>query len=343
MLLNPWAIALMLLAATGVLLVGAAGATAFRVLRFWNPESDTARQIDLEGETWLAALLVEYGLVLQLFSLALLIVAADSFSRVLAGAMCAAGAFLANPHGMPLLLLKLGGLFCYGFWLVVHHLDLKSEYFPLTRAKFAGLLFLIPLLLSDAGLTLAYLVNLSPDIITSCCGVVFSPGAGGDGYSLFRPQGAKNLLLPFYGLTGLLFLATIVLLRRGARGASWGGSLVDLGYFCGQILYFALSLLVITIVISPYIYAMPSHRCPFDILQWEYQFIGYPIYLALLIACFAGSAAVGVRFFRHLPGLAEPVDHFHRRALLLSLIAQPLFLALVSWAPLLYLFGGGER
>jgi len=49
--------------------------------------------------------------------------------------------------------------------------------------------------------------------------------------------------------------------------------------------------------LSLYIYELPTHHCPFDMLQRQYGFIGYPIYLTLLAAVYFGL----------LPGLFQPL------------------------------------
>ena len=41
------------------------------------------------------------------------------------------------------------------------------------------------------------------------------------------------------------------------------------------------SLAAMVSFISPYVYEMPSHHCPFDVLQSGYHWIGYPLYLLL--------------------------------------------------------------
>ena len=143
MLLNSWSITLLVISAASIFLAGGAVRTAIRILRFWDADADTARQIHLENETWLSALLMEYGMVLQLVALLLLVLAADSYSEILVGAMCATGAFLANGYGTPLLLVKIVGIFLYGFWIVLHRLDISSEHLPLTRIKYLYLLFLM--------------------------------------------------------------------------------------------------------------------------------------------------------------------------------------------------------
>lgn len=342
MFFNSWAIALLVSSAAALFVLGGAMRTAIKVLMHWAPDSDTASQIALENETWLAALLVRYALILQLFSLLLLVQAADSFSHILAGAMCATGAFVANGYGMPALIVKLFGVFFYGFWIILHHLDIRSEYWPLTRLKFTYLLLLGPLLVADISLVVLYLAKLRPDIITSCCGVIFAT-APGEGRNLVGPLPVVQVMLLFYGLAGVLLALALVLLGNTSRNRPAGDLfLVNICFATACMMFFMLSLVVITAVISPYIYALPSHRCPFDILREEYHAIGYPIYLALMALTFAGISGAASAFVQKRPGLDKPVRRFRRTCLRLFLLLLPVFLIIVSWYPANYLLRGGE-
>ena len=183
MFLSIWSLALTFCGVIALFLVAVAARTGWRVLRYWNPASDDNLQIRLESETWLASTLVQYGLGLQLLTLLLFILAADQFSQVIAGAMCATGSLLADSFGMPALYLKLAGVFLYGFWLLLHQLDIRVETYPLVRLKFIYLLFLLPFLLTDFTLQTLYIAGIKPDIITSCCSVVFAE-AGPDSGNL---------------------------------------------------------------------------------------------------------------------------------------------------------------
>ncbi len=337
MLLNSWSITLIVMSAAALFLAGGTMQTAIRILRFWDTEADTARQIQLENETWLSALLMEYGMVLQLVSLFILVLAADKFAETLIGAMCATGAFLANGYGIPLLLVKILGIFLYGFWIVLHRLDMSSEYLPLTRMKFWYALFLGPLLVLDLVLLLLYLTQLKPDIITSCCGVIFSQ-ATGDGKNLIGPVPARQVMAFFYGLALLLSGLTVVLLKKISRGSLRSKKMSGVFFSLLWLIFFFVSLLVITTVISSYIYGMPFHRCPFDILKKEYHFIGYFIYTTLFGATFLGMSTGLTALFSTISSLQQPLCSFQKAALRLSLILLCLFLVVVSWFPAAYLF-----
>ena len=168
MFLNSWSIALVICSLVVLFLMVLAARSAIRVLFFWNPESDANRQIRLENEIWLTSTLVECALAVQILSLVVFVLAADYFSNSIAGAMCATGSLLANDFGVPALLVKIGGVFFYGFWIVLHQIDIRSEKYPLVRIKYLYLLLVFPLLILDIVLVMLYIGGLEPDIITSC-------------------------------------------------------------------------------------------------------------------------------------------------------------------------------
>jgi len=107
-------------------------------------------------------------------------------------------------------------------------------------------------------------------------------------------------------------------------------------------LFFVVSLWAITIFFSSYIYAMPSHRCPFDILQAEYNLIGYPLYLTLFTATFLGTGCGVAEIVRNRESLWPVVDRFQAAALPAALFLLIVFLLLSGYAPLRYIIGGGE-
>lgn len=360
MLLNSWSLALLLISLLVVFLLAVAGRSAVAVIRFWNPASDDSRQLGLESQVWLASTLVSYALALQILSLILLVLAADSFAAVITGAMCATGTLLANPFGMPALAVKLAGVFLYGFWLVLHRLDISSEHYPLVRAKCWYLLALLPWLALDIGLQTLYLFNLDPDIIVSCCAVVFTPGSS-DSQLLVDLAGETPLPF-FYGGVGALLGLGCWLWWRINLGSGFAGvgeqpagaALADGGgrrlptsagvwlYGLLWLLFVPLALLTVTASFSSYIYAMPFHNCPFCILRPEYYYFGFAIYLPLLLAAFAGINLPLLGLFAGYPGLAPAVAARRRTALRNSLLLLLLFTLFASYHFLRYLVGGGQ-
>lgn len=335
MFLNPWSIALTVVSLLALALALVAARTGVRVLRFWDPFSDSALQIELESETWLASTLISYALVFQIFTLVLFSLAADSFSKVIVGAMCATGALLGNAYGIPALLTKIAGVFLYGFWIVVHRLDIKSAEYPLVRVKFILLLVLLPLLFLDFVLQTLYIAGLSPDIITSCCAVVFAGTDRQNSGNLIGSAPAVALLGSFYGGAVLLAAAGSTLWRRWSVGLGTFHATAWLGYL-------AVAFLTLVTLMSSYIYAMPYHNCPFCMLKSEYCFVGYAIYGTLMLAGFFGTTPALVEPFGSRGGLREEVRRYQAKSLMLSTAMLVLFIVLSSWHYVRYLLAGGE-
>jgi len=338
MLLDSWSLALTLGSLIVIFLVATATRTGVRVLRHWNPSSDGQQQIRLESEIWLSSTLVAYALGIQILSLVLLVLAADEFAGMIKGAMCATGSLLANGFGMPALLVKLAGVFFYGFWLLLHHLDIQSESYPLVRGKFLFLLALLPLLGADVALQTLYLFNLTPDIITSCCAVVFSPESG-SGPNLLAGWSETALLSFFYSSAVILAGLGGWLLFNGRQGQR---SMAKLLYSLAWLCFLGLALVVITTAVSSYVYAMPFHRCPFCILKPQYGYIGFALYGSLLAAAFFGITVWPAGWFSDRPGLSAAVAGYQRLACRTSLFLLFCFIGLASFHWLRYFFAGGE-
>lgn len=340
MILESWSIALIACSLVTIIFGCLGAVMSLRVIRSWDVGSDLERQIKLEEQVWLTATLIQFALVVQVISALLFILAASYFATLLKGAMCAAGALTANVYGLPALGFKLSTIFLGWLWIVLHRLDISFDHFPLTRIKAFWLLILFPFLAGDALFVVLYLVNLEPEIITSCCGIIFGDTESG-GYSLFDLTSAGRALSVAGLLTGALAAASYGQFRIESPSSPIGLALGLLVAGC-WIGYYLLSLVVITALVSPYVYALPHHRCPFDLLQYPYFFIGLPLYLSLHGAVLAGLSGATVQIVCYFRDLSSQGKRFTKRATLTSMILLPLFLAIAGWRPLVYIVFGGE-
>lgn len=334
MFLNSWSIALVICSLLVLFLIGLAARSAVRVLLYWDPDSDSNRQIGLENEIWLTSTLVEYGLGVQIVSLIVFVLAADYFSQSIVGAMCATGSLLANDFGVPALIVKIGGVFFYGFWIVLHQLDIRSPKYPLVRLKYVYLLLLVPLLILDLTLGIIYIAGLTPDIITSCCAVVFGNTVGG-GTNLLSGLTSGMSLFLFYGSVVVLMVAGLLLFTVWLP-------LLSLLFSSLWLWYFLLALMTVTTVFSSYVYAMPFHKCPFCLLKPEYHYIGFAIYAALFGGAFMGMSVIVAEPLRTVEGMAEVVRGFQKKAVGISLFLLILFTVLSSYHYVRYMIAGGE-
>ena len=340
MLTDAWSIGLLSCSAVTLFLLLVGVKTGWRIFRFWNADSDSELQIRLEEEVYLSAVLVEFGFAVQLLSVLMLVLAADYFSTILVGAMCAAGSLTANGYGIPTLLVKLMTLFLSAAWIICHKLDISSEYYPLVKRKYLLLFCILPLLFLDSTLLFLYLYNLKPDIITSCCGVLFNNQAS-NGYNLLDVMPTSGLLSLYGAMVFIPSLLTFQMSRKvnepvaaapltaGAAIGSW-------------VAFYFFSLVVITVHTSPYIYAMPHHRCPFDLLKTPFRMIGYPLYFFLHGSVISGISCAIAALAERQKGLAASAARLRCRAGWLSLIFLALFLLMIVYHPLIYWFRGGE-
>jgi hypothetical protein len=288
-ILHPGILALLVGSSIVLVLVSIASWTGLKILRHWDPSSSSELQLELERRTFLVSTLAGSALGFEVVAAFLFVFTVDDIHELFVGAMCATGSLNANPVGWKALLVKLVILVAAPVWMAFNRFDQRAGNFPIIRAKYVGLLGLLPLVVADLVLQVRYVVGLEPQIVTSCCGSLFSTGGGtvaGELASL--PVGPT--MVAFYG-TVVVFLgvaaACLVLPWRSLRLILSAASVALLG----------VSLAAIVSFLSLYFYQLPTHHCPFDILQRSHLFVGYALYGTL----FAGTC------FGLLPGLFVPV------------------------------------
>lgn len=289
MILHPGILALLAGSGIVLLLMSYGGVLGLRIMARWDRRSSSEEQLRLERKTYLVSTLLGYAFGFELMSVFLFIYTVDDIHPLFSGAMCATGSLNANPAGWLALAVKIALFFAGAVWLAVNRLDQRSEDTPLVRLKYPALLAILPLAALDFYLLLRYFLGLQPEIITSCCGALFSADAGGVAAELAGLP-VRQSMGAFYGTAGLLGVtASLCLWRR------WG----FLRYLLSTVAaaFFAVAVASIVSFVSIYIYEMPYHHCPFDILQRQFGFVGYPLYGSL----FAGT------LFCLLPGITQPL------------------------------------
>ncbi|MDR3581439.1 MAG: hypothetical protein P4L44_15870 [Oryzomonas sp.] len=321
MILHPAILALLIGALLTCFMMLYAGWYGVRILRNWDLQSGSELQLELERRTYLISTLVSYSLTFELISLFLLIYTADRLHILITGAMCAAGTLNANAFGYPLLLLKIVNFLLAGVWLIVNHADNRGHDYPLIRVKYAGLIAIAPLSLYELYYLYAYFSELHADVITSCCGSLFSlerPGISGDLASL----PSAPMMIVFYVVMAATLLSGVYCYRTGRGGYLFSA------LSCAA---FVVGIASIVSFISLYIYELPSHHCPFDILQKEYGYIGYPIYALLFGAAVAGMGVGVLTPFRTRGSMVQVIPVFTRRLITITLILYLLFTLIVSY------------
>ena len=87
--------------------------------------------------------------------------------------------------------------------------------------------------------------------------------------------------------------------------------------------------------ISLYFYELPTHHCPFDLLQREYNYIGYPLYLSLFAAGITGAGAGVIDRYKDVPSLKSAIPALQKRLCLFSMIGYAVF-ALIATYPMVF-------
>jgi hypothetical protein len=288
-----------------------------QVIRHWDIASGSERQLRLERLTYLFSTLVAFVCLVQISAALLFVFNADKMSVMFVGAMCAVGTLNVNAWGFPALYLQLALFFLAALWLALNHADNLARDYPLVKLKYALLLAAVPLFALSLALQLQYFLSLKADVITSCCGSLFSADAPtlASEVSALPP---KPALLLFYGA---LVAAIGLGLWHRARRDDLSGYAAGLGALAA----FVASIAGILAFVSLYIYEHPNHHCPFCILKPEYDYQGYWLYLPLFAAAAAGMSAGALRPFSRRPSLAAIVPELTGRLAGIAAIGYGLF------------------
>lgn len=310
MILHPGILALYTGSLITLLLIFFATALGIRILLQWDIRSSSENQLSLERRTYLISTIIQYGLLFEILSAFLFIYTADDLHNLLVGAMCATGSLNANPYGFPTLYARIGTLFIAATWIAINQVDTRAEDYPLTRVKYGLLLCLLPVMLTADILQVLYFVNIDPDVITSCCGTLFSEGGAGLSSSLASLP-AKKMQAVFFTLFTVTALTGAVATVKRTK------TLIAL-YSILSALFLVVSIASVISFISLYFYQIPTHHCPFDILQAHYYYVGYLLYASLFAGGFFGIMAGLIGLFRKIPSLSNIIPGIQRRWIIVS-------------------------
>ena len=320
MMFNPAIMALIMVSVvvSGMLLL--AGGFSVQVLRRWDIKSGSEVQLLLERRTYLISTILGWVFLFELVSLMLFIYTAESMSGQFVGAMCATGVLNVNDWGWPTLFLKILVFFSGVIWLAINYLDNRGYDYPLIKIKYGLLLLILPLVLAETYSQWRYFLGLDPDVITSCCGALFSADAEGVAAEVSGLSPAVALLL-FYG-AGLLMTGCgigYLLFRKGG-----------LLFSASSAMAFVTALVGIVSIVSLYIYEHPHHHCPFCILKSGHGHVGYALYIPLFLGTAMALASGAMGLWRSLPSLSETVEREVSRLTGFSMILYLLFLLVAT-------------
>jgi len=249
------------------------------ILKNWDYKKTTSLQYKLEKRSYLVILIISFTMIAKLFLMPYFAYSIDTLSNIVPGAMCAAGIISANEYGQTLLSLKVIILFFIGIWLIINSLDLKEKIYPYTRSKFWLFVFIFSLILIETFLDVIYLINISVAEPVSCCSTIF--GINSTGSKIPFNLNITMLLIIFY----LLYILSIVInIQKNAL----------LNLFVNS-LFLYISYYAVTYFFSTYIYELPTHQCPFCMLQHHYHYVGYIIWTSLFLGVFFAIASYALQ------------------------------------------------
>ena len=305
MLFQPAIIALLMAAGIAVLMLAAAAPFAVQVMRHWDIRSGSEQQLAFERRTYLFSTLLSFVFGIQLAALLLFVFNADRLSGMFVGAMCAVGTLNVNDFGFPALIAQIVIFFLAAMWLAINHADTRARDYPLVRIKYGLLLVLLPVLMLGFWLELQFFLGLKANVITSCCGSLFS----GDAKTIASEASGMApipAMVLFYAGMLLVTLAGIWHWKRGGQAS--GYALAGLSAAA-----FVIAIIGVLSFISLYIYEHPHHHCPFCILKPEYDYQGYWMYLPLFLATAAGLGAGVMQPFAGIASLRQIIPPISAR------------------------------
>ncbi len=322
MLLNPSILALLIVSTIVTSMLTLAGLFGIQIIRHWDISSGSERQLNLERRTYLISTLVAFSFLAELVSLLLFVYNAEQISSQFVGAMCATGVLNVNLWGWPTLYLKIAIFFAAAAWLILNRSDNKAFDYPLVRIKYGLLLLVLPLVIAEMVVQTNFFLQLNPDVITSCCGSLFTPEGDGVAAEISAIEPSRSLLLLTTSGVITMLIGTWYLLRQRGSVLFAGATIVT----------FVLALVAIVSCIALYIYEHPHHHCPFCILKGGHGFIGYYLYIPLFIATATAIGAGIIAPFSKIPSLSEIVPADGRRLVILSMLFMLLFYAVATYS-----------
>lgn len=244
-----------------------------KIYKNWNFESLASSQYLLEKKNYFTTTVIVFILGIKFVLLPLFAHIVDGLSDVVPGAMCGAGVISANDYGMPIFIIKLLVLFLGVCWSIANTIDLQNNY-AYTKRKyelFFGIFILLTLEFLLQGL---YFTHISLESPVMCCSVIY--GASNSGSTLPLSLSPSTLSVAF----GILFIMLFIALINKLKTLSFmlGALFLYFGY------YFVLH------VVGIYVYELPTHICPFCMLQREYFYVGYLLWGSLFLGSFFSMA-----------------------------------------------------
>jgi len=242
------------------------------ILIKWDFGSYSEQQFRLERRAYLVMTILLFVFVVKFLLLIYFVFAIDSLSLLVPGAMCAAGVISANDYGMLLLLLKLLILFFLLLWMAINRYDLQAKNYPLFRIKSWLFVSIFLVIAIETGVDFAYFGHIDTLEPVNCCSTLYG-----------QLEGANPL--PF-GLNTMILLILFYLLYVAVMASALSSQRVS--FMVALLLFVFIAYYSVVYFFGTYIYELPTHNCPFCMLQKEYYYVGYLVWGALFVGTYLG-------------------------------------------------------
>ena len=127
----------------------------------------------------------------------------------------------------------------------------------------------------------------------------------------------------FYSTIGLLIISGIFFYRT----VDWSGYLFSFVSTAA----FVVSIAALISFISLYFYELPTHHCPFCIMQKEYWYVGYVLYILLLTGTIAGMGVGVLMPFRGNKSLEKVIPSILHTLTIVSMICFAFFTLIATY------------
>ena len=257
-----------------VVILGVACFKSIEILVRYKKESYTPLQYKLEKQSYLVATIIKLSLFAELFLLPFFAHTLDALSSLIPGAMCAAGVVNGGVYGNVLVGMKFFIIIVAMVWLKLNTQDLREKTVPYFRLKHLFFLGIYLLMVISTIIEFKFFASLSTQDLVMCCSTLYKTTHNPLPFSLDIGSVVTIFLGSFVAVLGGVYVAQRVVLLV---------SMVLFTYFG----YYAL-----VYFFTPYIYELPTHKCPYCILSSDYHFIGYFIYGAFIFMSYYVSLGV---------------------------------------------------
>ena len=288
---------------------------AFKIVKNYNEKAHVESQFDLAKKGYLVSTIIFFILAVKIPLFLFFVWAMDTVASIVPGAMCAAGIVDATEQGSFMFAIKILNLFFLSAWMFLNHEDAKTKNSVFLKLKFKLFIFLFVFLLVEFMLEFVHFSSIALDEPVQCCSDIFRQ-TGLNQMKLWHTNGF--ILTFFYIIFILLFLSAYHKL--------------DLAVAILSLCFMLSSIYAIIRFFSPYIYELPSHKCPFCMLQGDYFYIGYVIYILIFLGTLPGF----VLFIMDI--LDKEISKFWYK---LSLVANTLLVIILTFYPVSYYIRNG--